>query len=65
MSDWKGSVVARTESRVNLFIAHDTSIRSGFPPEECRLMLKSATQQAGAGIMWPVYELWLDEDRPL
>ena len=65
MSDWTESVVAKANMRANLLIAYDRAIAGGFTPEETRLMIQSAMASTPQGFMWAVYELWLDEDRPL
>ncbi len=65
MSDWAESVVAKANMRAHMLIAYDASITSEFTPVEARLMIKAMIELTPMGFMWPVYELWLDEDRPL
>ena len=65
MSDWATCVAARAEMRAKLLVAYDASISGGFTPVEARLMIRGMIESTLHRFMWPVYELWLDEDRPL
>lgn len=60
---WAEMLTAKLSAKAGMLAVYDQAIAGGYDDEEARAMVKGIVFQ-GPLNMWPLFELWLDRERP-
>ena len=63
-TDWATLVAQKAEMKSRLFELYDTSIQEGFTRDEAIAIVQGGVLSSRAPMLWPLYKLWLDQERP-
>ena len=64
MSNWATIAAARTEMKHSLFELYDKSLTDGFTRDEARAICEGGIMASDLPTLWPLFKLWLDQERP-